>query len=1009
MRLKRVMSAMLAAIIVVSAIPATINAAPKDLDGLTNHTTKVYDGFENQGGYARPSVSTIRSDFTNSSKNVHPRVMISKSDVTKLKNDVKDSNNPKYWWYNKLKGRADQLYNQLKGSESSQYRFKYTKCYETRMPGPQGKGNAADVFRDRMMILGMAYQITGDTKYAEAAWVMLSDVISFPDINPWHDLDFGFFCQGYAIAYDWMYDAWSADRRTALENAIKTQCFRPANDSYTNNSPSKTQTSENGLVRGVYVEQNHNPIVNSGVIMSALALMDKYPDITTSLCRDAFICLERDLNMFAPDGVTKEGMEYMLLSIDNLSMAFSSMEASLGKLYGLDTCPGLSGGKATRSVYGMESDVGSFSYGDTYDSFMADPGELYFDAHYGVHGFTTKIYNRLKTNSGNDYTRNVQILCWYKPDSNSTISFDKDMVIRGDSAFATFRSSFDAGQTFVGIKAGKTCRDYFFHLDEGSFVFSSQGVKWAVDMGKDDYNLDGYMRPKDSDNKRFKIFRLRPDAHNTLLINPSAASFGYEFEQTASMTTDISSSSAKAVINMNDLYGSKTSSAQRGFFFTDNRSSLVVRDEVTLTGSSDLYWVMYTPQNVSISGNTVTLTSKDDSSKKLKLEISSSATGKLYSESAAPWGLAPTVSGQNSNSSYTRIVFKITGAKGSVNITAKLSSASASTPAASTYGAISTWNVNGTTPSNPSNPSTTPSSPSNTPSNTPSNPSNTPSNPSNTPSNPSNAPVTTTPSNPTVTTTPSVTTEDPESQIMEFVKRNYIYVLDREPEKEGAEYWYGELYNFNRTGAEVAQGFIFSKEFNDRNTSDKEFVTILYKTFFGREPDDEGMNFWLTQLSTGKMDRFRVANGFIFSQEWADTCATYGIRSGCGIKPSVQIEPTKLTCDFVERMYTTALCRDYDEEGKAYWTNQLANFNITGETLGAEFFLSKEMVGYNLSDKEFVARLYATFMDREPDPDGEAYWLDCLKKGSTRDSVVYGFTRSREFTERCIEARILPF
>ena len=108
-------------------------------------------------------------------------------------------------------------------------------------------------------------------------------------------------------------------------------------------------------------------------------------------------------------------------------------------------------------------------------------------------------------------------------------------------------------------------------------------------------------------------------------------------------------------------------------------------------------------------------------------------------------------------------------------------------------------------------------------------------------------------------------------------------------------------------------------------------------------------------------------------------------------------------------MYTTALGRSYDEEGKQYWASELANFNVTGELVGAAFFLSDEMTGYGVSDKEFLNRLYATFMDREPDSDGSDYWLTVMASGTPRADVVFGFTRSPEFTERCVEARILPY
>ena len=153
-----------------------------------------------------------------------------------------------------------------------------------------------------------------------------------------------------------------------------------------------------------------------------------------------------------------------------------------------------------------------------------------------------------------------------------------------------------------------------------------------------------------------------------------------------------------------------------------------------------------------------------------------------------------------------------------------------------------------------------------------------------------------------------------------------------------------------------------------------------------------------------------VANGFIFSQEWADTCASYGIRSGCdSVAATVAIKPTDATNAFVERMYTTAMKRASDKSGKEYWASELSNFRTTGENVGAAFFLSEEMTNFKLSDKEYLDRLYSTFMDREADSDGAAYWLDQLANGATRAQVVYGFTRSPEFVEKCVAARILPY
>jgi hypothetical protein len=157
------------------------------------------------------------------------------------------------------------------------------------------------------------------------------------------------------------------------------------------------------------------------------------------------------------------------------------------------------------------------------------------------------------------------------------------------------------------------------------------------------------------------------------------------------------------------------------------------------------------------------------------------------------------------------------------------------------------------------------------------------------------------------------------------------------------------------------------------------------------------------------MTRHDVAAGFINSREWANTCASYGIRSGGENAPTETIAATELTYDFVKRMYTTCMKREYDEGGLKYWSDELANFRATGESCGASFFLSEEMTNMNLSDFEFIMRLYRTFMDREADQAGLDYWSTQLKGGMTRQDVVFGFTRSAEFMEKCVEARILPF
>jgi len=75
----------------------------------------------------------------------------------------------------------------------------------------------------------------------------------------------------------------------------------------------------------------------------------------------------------------------------------------------------------------------------------------------------------------------------------------------------------------------------------------------------------------------------------------------------------------------------------------------------------------------------------------------------------------------------------------------------------------------------------------------------------------------------------------------------------------------------------VAKGFIFSPEFIDRNTTNAEYLTILYEAFFNRDPDPACWDVWLLELDTGR-DRGEVLDGFLYSQEFSELCEDYGIN-----------------------------------------------------------------------------------------------------------------------------------
>ena len=258
-------------------------------------------------------------------------------------------------------------------------------------------------------------------------------------------------------------------------------------------------------------------------------------------------------------------------------------------------------------------------------------------------------------------------------------------------------------------------------------------------------------------------------------------------------------------------------------------------------------------------------------------------------------------------------------------------------------------------------------------------------------------------------TTPGADTPTPTpegSGVAGFVDRLYTVALGRASDPVGAADWVNAIRERGQTGADVARGFLYSPEFINKASSNEEFVETLYQTFFGRSADPAGLAAWVAVLEGGE-SRENVIEGFINSTEWSNLCLTYGIQSGGTGTPSIEVEPNQDTIDFCTRLYTTCLNRNADQNGLMAWARQLANQRDTGAGAARGFFFSSEFTNQNVSNGEYVTRLYRTFMGREPDEAGYNAWVAQLDAGVSREEVFDGFAASQEFTRICANYGII--
>ena len=259
-------------------------------------------------------------------------------------------------------------------------------------------------------------------------------------------------------------------------------------------------------------------------------------------------------------------------------------------------------------------------------------------------------------------------------------------------------------------------------------------------------------------------------------------------------------------------------------------------------------------------------------------------------------------------------------------------------------------------------------------------------------------------SNPSTTEDPDAIPDGPTTWVGQtgtegFVNRLYNVALTRDSETEGFNDWNQKLKSKTKTAAEVAQGFIFSEEFKNKEYNDVQFVKILYRTMFGREADEGGLADWLDALENG-MSREYVYHGFAESQEFTNLCEDYDVVRG-EVSLSAYRDKNKGATGFIARLYTKMLGRKFEDDGIEYWCEEYLTGRRSIESIATDGFLhSEEFTNQNLSNEEFVTRMYETFLNREPEEAGLKDWVNRLETGEvTRDSLVYGFTNSVEFSK----------
>ena len=152
---------------------------------------------------------------------------------------------------------------------------------------------------------------------------------------------------------------------------------------------------------------------------------------------------------------------------------------------------------------------------------------------------------------------------------------------QGENPVATLRSGFAPNASFLGVKGGLPKYNHG-HMDVGSFVFDADGVRWAEDLGSQNYHsiekLGTFtlfsMRQNSS---RWNVFRLNNESHNLVVV-------GTNRQQVAGFAKIAPAGLHAVQLDLASVYGPCVKTATRTFTLDTATRAATVRDEFAANG-----------------------------------------------------------------------------------------------------------------------------------------------------------------------------------------------------------------------------------------------------------------------------------------------------------------------------------------------------------------------------------------------------------------------------------------
>ena len=147
----------------------------------------------------------------------------------------------------------------------------------------------------------------------------------------------------------------------------------------------------------------------------------------------------------------------------------------------------------------------------------------------------------------------------------------------------------------------------------------------------------------------------------------------------------------------------------------------------------------------------------------------------------------------------------------------------------------------------------------------------------------------------------------------------------------------------------------------------------------------------------GTVDGINEGIGILTGEAAVNVAATYSSSRNLPI----YMAKSRITGEFVDRIYRSVLGRSSDDAGRQYWVTGIENGTYNPDDVVLTILNSQEFVGRNLNNEQYVTALYQAFLNRTPDSQGLANWVNALNNGASRQDIARGFAASAEWGLIC--------